>query len=164
MTWKLPFQSQLNWGVGEGATPFLGLLHFTHDPWLIILSAKPGGIKYHFFESLIWLDLGLNPSLTETLGNNLLIRAMARFYPYIYIYIYIYIYLFESLIWLDLGLNPSLTETLGNNLLNRAMARFYPYIYIYIYIYIVMANSLKSQNGTLFLDVWRRGRLALDPL
>ena len=30
--------------------------------------------------------------------------------------------------------------------------------------YIVTANSLKSQNGTLFSHVWRRGRLALDPL
>ena len=28
----------------------------------------------------------------------------------------------------------------------------------------VTANWLKSQNGTLFLHVWRRGRLALDPL
>ena len=28
----------------------------------------------------------------------------------------------------------------------------------------VTANSLKSQNGILFLHVWRRGRLALDPL
>ena len=27
----------------------------------------------------------------------------------------------------------------------------------------VTANSLKSQNGTLFSHVWRRGRLALDP-
>ena len=29
---------------------------------------------------------------------------------------------------------------------------------------IVTANSLKSQNGNLFSHVWRRGRLALDPL
>ena len=26
-------------------------------------SIKQGGVKYHFFESLVWLDLGLNPSL-----------------------------------------------------------------------------------------------------
>ena len=30
------------------ATPFPGLLHFTLDPHLIMLSAKQGGIKYHF--------------------------------------------------------------------------------------------------------------------
>ena len=35
-------------GVGEGATPFPGFLHFTLDPYLIVLSAKQGGIKYHF--------------------------------------------------------------------------------------------------------------------
>ena len=34
-----------NRGVGEGATPFSGLLHFTLDPYLIILSVKQGGIK-----------------------------------------------------------------------------------------------------------------------
>ena len=33
---------------GEGATPFSGLLHFTLDMYLILLSVKQGGIKYHF--------------------------------------------------------------------------------------------------------------------
>ena len=28
-----------------------------------MLSVKQGGIKYHFFVSLVWLDLGLNPGL-----------------------------------------------------------------------------------------------------
>ena len=32
----------------ESDTPFLGLLHFTLDPYLITLSAKQGCIKYHF--------------------------------------------------------------------------------------------------------------------
>ena len=31
-----------------GATSFPGLLHFTLDPYLIVLSVKQGGIKYHF--------------------------------------------------------------------------------------------------------------------
>ena len=47
-------------GVGEGATPFPGLLNLTLDTYLIMLSVKQGGIKYHFFKSLVWLDLGLN--------------------------------------------------------------------------------------------------------
>ena len=34
---------------------FPGLLYFTLDPYLIMLSVKQGGIKYHFFES-VWLD------------------------------------------------------------------------------------------------------------
>ena len=46
---------------GGGATPFPGLLHFTLDPYLIMLSVKHGGIKYHFFYSLVLFNLGLNP-------------------------------------------------------------------------------------------------------
>ena len=38
-TQKLPFQL-LHRGVGEGTTPFPGLLHFTLDPYLIMLSVK----------------------------------------------------------------------------------------------------------------------------
>ena len=32
------------------ASPFLGLLHFTLDMHLIMLSVKQGGIKYHFLK------------------------------------------------------------------------------------------------------------------
>ena len=35
------------------ATPFPGLLHFTLDLYLIMLSVKQGSIKYHFFEFLV---------------------------------------------------------------------------------------------------------------
>ena len=42
---KVPFSIS----VGDGATPLPGLTHFTLDPYLIILSAKQGGIKYHFW-------------------------------------------------------------------------------------------------------------------
>ena len=34
--------------IGEGVTPFPGLLHFTLDTYLVLLSVKQGGIKYHF--------------------------------------------------------------------------------------------------------------------
>ena len=63
MTRRLPFRELLHQSVGEGATPFPGLLHFTLDTYLILLSVKQGGIKYHFLKSLVWLDLGLNPGL-----------------------------------------------------------------------------------------------------
>ena len=33
---------------GWSATPFHGLFSFTLDPYLIMLSVKQGGIKYHF--------------------------------------------------------------------------------------------------------------------
>ena len=42
-------QKLLHRGVGEGATPFPGLPHFTLNPNLIILSAK----QIPFFESLV---------------------------------------------------------------------------------------------------------------
>ena len=48
------FNSLLHEGVGEGATPFPGLLHFTLDPYLIMLSVKQRGIKYHFLS--FWYD------------------------------------------------------------------------------------------------------------
>ena len=48
------FDSLLHQCVGEGATPFPGLLHFTLDPYLIMLSVKQGGIKYHFLS--LWYD------------------------------------------------------------------------------------------------------------
>ena len=45
----LRFQKLQHRGVGEGTTPFHGLLHFILDPYLIMLSVKQGGIKYHFW-------------------------------------------------------------------------------------------------------------------
>ena len=48
MTRRLHFRWLLHQGVGEGATPFPGLLHFTFDAYLIMLSVKQGGIKNHF--------------------------------------------------------------------------------------------------------------------
>ena len=44
----------------KGATPFPGLLQFTFDPYLIILSVKQVGIKYHILS--LWDDLtGIEP-------------------------------------------------------------------------------------------------------
>ena len=52
--------------VGEGTTPFPGLIHFIHDPYLITLSVKQGSIK---FESSVRLDLELNP-VSRALGEH----------------------------------------------------------------------------------------------
>ena len=41
--------------VEEGASLFPGLLHFTLDMYLIMLSIKQGGIKYHLLN--LWYDL-----------------------------------------------------------------------------------------------------------
>ena len=37
------------------ATPFPGFLHFTIDPYLIMLSVKQGDIKYHFLSIYIYI-------------------------------------------------------------------------------------------------------------
>ena len=51
---KAPFSILLHRGVGEGATPFPGLLHSTLDPYLIMLSVKQGCLRYHFLS--LWYD------------------------------------------------------------------------------------------------------------
>ena len=48
---KAPFSI----AVGEGATLFPILHHFTLDSYLIMLSVKQGSIKYHFLS--LWYDL-----------------------------------------------------------------------------------------------------------
>ena len=63
------FDSLLHQGVGEGATPFPGLIHFTLDPYLIMLSVKQGGIKYHFLS--LWYPRSPGP-----LANTLTARPM----------------------------------------------------------------------------------------
>ena len=50
---KAPF-SILHQGVGKGATPIPGVLYFTVDTYLIMLSVKQGSIKYHFLS--LWYD------------------------------------------------------------------------------------------------------------
>ena len=51
---KARFQYLLHQGLGEGATPFPGLPYFDLDPYLLMLSVKQGGIKYHFLS--LWYD------------------------------------------------------------------------------------------------------------
>ena len=64
-TRRLPFQYLLHRDVGEGAPPFPGMLPFTLDMYLILLSVKQGGIKYHFLKFLVWRELGLNPGIPD---------------------------------------------------------------------------------------------------
>ena len=66
------------------ATPFPGLFHFTLDTYIILLSVKQGGIKYHF-KVLGMTGPGIEPKSPGPLANT-------THLAYIYIYIYIYIY------------------------------------------------------------------------
>ena len=84
MTRRLPFQQLLHRGVGEGATPFPGLLHFTLDPYLIMLRVKQGGIKYYFLS--LWYDSTWDwTSASRTIGST--------HWPMAYIYLNEYIYI-----------------------------------------------------------------------
>ena len=51
---KAPFSIATTPRCREGATPFPGLLCFTLDPYLMMLSVKQGDIKYHFLS--FWYD------------------------------------------------------------------------------------------------------------
>ena len=73
----LPVQYLLHWGVEKDATPFLGLLHFTLDPYLVMLSVKQGGIKYHFWVFRMTRP-GIKPRSPGSLAKILLMRPMTR--------------------------------------------------------------------------------------
>ena len=51
---KAPFSIATTPRCTGGRYSFPGLLYFTLDPYLIMLSVKQGGIKYHFLS--LWYD------------------------------------------------------------------------------------------------------------
>ena len=51
---KAPFSIATTPMCRGGCYSFPGLLYFTLDPYLIMLSVKQGGIKYHFLS--LWYD------------------------------------------------------------------------------------------------------------
>ena len=55
---KAPFSIATTTRCREGATSFPGLVHFNFDPYLMMLSLKQGGIKYHFLS--LWYDMTWN--------------------------------------------------------------------------------------------------------
>ena len=53
----------------EGATSFPGLLHFTLDTYVILLSVKQGGVKYHF--KSLWYDATWDwTQVSRTIGKH----------------------------------------------------------------------------------------------
>ena len=63
MIQSLSFHLLLHWDVGKGAILFTGLLHFTLDLYLIMVSVKLGGIDYHFLS--LWYDFTGNWTLVS---------------------------------------------------------------------------------------------------
>ena len=69
------FDSYYTKMLGGGATPFPGLLHFTLDHYLVMLSVKQGGIKTDFLS--LWYDSTWDLTQSPTpLAKTLLIRPM----------------------------------------------------------------------------------------
>ena len=62
---KAPFLVATTPRCREGHYFIPELVHFTLDPYLIMLPVKQGLHQVPFFESLVWLNLGLNPGLPE---------------------------------------------------------------------------------------------------
>ena len=93
---KVPFSIVTTprcWG-GRNSFPWIAALIL--DPYLIMLSVKRGGIKYHF-----WVfgmtRLGIESRFPRTLVNTLTIMPIYIYiciYIYIYTHIYIYIYIY----------------------------------------------------------------------
>ena len=67
---KAPFSIATTPRCREGASPFLGLLHFTFHTYGIILSVKQGRIKYHFFKKVFGMTRpGIEPRSPGPLAN-----------------------------------------------------------------------------------------------
>ena len=62
---KAPFSITPTPRCGEKATPFSGLLLLPLICTLKCWVLKQRRLKYHFFDSLVWLDLGLNSGLLD---------------------------------------------------------------------------------------------------
>ena len=102
---KAPFSLATTRGVGEGAIPFPGLLHFTLNTYLILLSVKQGGIKYHFLS--LWYDSSWDwTPVSWAIGEHSTHSANDI---YIYIYIYINIY-YVGVFGQDFFINTYLTK------------------------------------------------------
>ena len=105
----------------EGTSPFLGLFPFTLDTFLILLSVKQGGIKYHF--KSLWYDATWDgtPRSPGSLANTLPTRPMTRLvYQCKFAYtIYLSIYLSISVwyIYLSIYLSASTNSYRFNALL-----------------------------------------------
>ena len=76
----------------------------TLDPYLILLSVKHGGIKYHFLS--LWYDLTWDWTLVcQTIGKHST-HYTSGWLKYIHIYIYIYIYMQLKLIKFKMAIRP----------------------------------------------------------
>ena len=96
------FNSYYTEMLGNGATPFSRLLHFTLDTYLIMLSARQGDTKNHFLS--LWYD----STWDWTLGSNI---YNTHTHTYTHTDIYIYIYIIQTSFIKDHGIFFSLRSS-----------------------------------------------------
>ena len=83
-TRRLSFKHLLRRGVLKNATRFPGLLHFTFDPYLIMLRVKQGGTEYHFLS--LWYNTTVDlTAVSGTVGEHTSRLANWPFCIYSYI-------------------------------------------------------------------------------
>ena len=88
---KAPFSIDTTPRCREGRYSIPWITPLTPDAYLIMLSVKLGGIKYHFLSHGItrpWIKPRSPGTLANTLTNN---NNNDNIYIYIYIYIYIFV-------------------------------------------------------------------------
>ena len=74
-----PFSIATTLGCRGRHYSFPGLLHFILDTYLIMLSVKQGGSKYHFLKVFGMTRLGIEPRSPGPLANTLPTGSMGRF-------------------------------------------------------------------------------------
>ena len=92
----------------RGRYSFPGLIYFTLDPYLIMLSVKQGGIKYHFLN--LWYDSTWDWTQVSRVNGE-----------HSHIYIYIYIYIFNS--W-NIVCNPVFSAVFCKTTMIRQLRRW----------------------------------------
>ena len=133
-----PFKSLLHWGVREETTLSPGLLHFTLDTYLIMLSVKQGGIKYHFLS--YWYDLTwVEPRSPGTIAKTLPTWRMSHFTG-TSLWDYLVSYLWHSLkLSYPSAEMPSVYSDLIKwfpDSINYTILQYQKFVFIYIYIHI----------------------------
>ena len=91
---KAPFSIATTPRCRGGRYSFPGLLYFTLDPYIIMLSVKQGGIKYHFLS--LWHDSTWDwTQVSRAIGehSNRLANLYINAYKYIHEYICVHLYI-----------------------------------------------------------------------
>ena len=141
----VPFSIAIILRCRENATPFTRLLHFTLDPYLIMLGVKQGGIKYNFLSVL-----GLNPGLQNYWRTFYHLGKWPGIYIYIMLINIFYSFIIrKSVSSLSADIWFMCHEKLGTVNHNSSFATYrqkVPYYYYYYYYYCYWYMERQKEN------------------